>query len=177
MNTFTLRQLHEVSGVSESDIRLAFMATGADLSQTGAMTLASAGDTPICPSRACAVLLLHWMTRCGHSRDQALASISFLKGALTSLGEHLSAFDDKWDGPLWVVMVQDGRYLTIEAESYPAYDLNDALPLPQCDLPLPVVFQGLSLAGAYLRTLATTRCQPGLGAAAGSAGTAAPSES
>lgn len=154
----TFEELHKISSVSEDDIRSVFMALGADLLNVGSMTLKSAGNQSLPPSRALAVLLYHWLTRSGHARDHSLAVVQYLRGHLNTVGPELELHCDDWEGPLWIVMVQDGQYITSESD-IPAFDFKKSRTVEHSDLPLPVMFQGLSLVGAYLRTLSTIRSQ------------------
>ena len=163
----TFKQLHDISGVPEGDMRQVFMALGADLIEVGTMTLASFGGKPISPDRVLAVLLFHWMTRSGHARDHSLSVITYFRTQLKTLGDDLASADNSWEGPLNVVMIQDGQYVTGEWD-VPAFDFTELKTVERSDLPLPVMFQGLSLVGAYLRTISTIQSQPAEAASSGS---------
>jgi len=157
----TLKELHELTGVAESDMRSAFMGLGSSLLEVGSLTIESSGDVKLHPSRVLSVLLLHWMTQSGYSREASMAALSHSSNFLKYIGNSLEDENPDFlssDNPPQVSVFDYSRFVLYGegSNNEPAIDLSSLTVLDD-ELLLPATVQSFFPTAAYIRSALTVR--------------------
>jgi hypothetical protein len=100
----------------------------------------------------------HWLKNSGFEEPNIIVAMKYFNDCMRGLGKELNEQGMSWRGPLYIIMLQDNRFIATEWDLKP-FDMNDLKSVDRLKVPIPLSLSGVSPVTAYLRMLATIQSQ------------------